>query len=99
MRFRQAHRSWATSRTLNTQLRQAAIRNALCGGIRLAADPGDGCGNDDDDVNDADLVIPLGDAPVPARSGQPCPPRIAPVRLSAAETARLTAWPPRRPPG
>jgi len=40
-------------------------------------------------VNDADLVIPLGDAPVPARGGQPCPPRIAPVRLSVAETARL----------
>ena len=41
-------------------------------------------------MNDADLRIPLGDAPVPARSGQPCPPRIGPVRLSVAETARLT---------
>jgi hypothetical protein len=31
-----------------------------------------------------------GDAPVPARGGQPCPPRIGPIRLSVAETARLT---------
>jgi hypothetical protein len=61
------------------QLRQAAIRNALCGDIRLAADPGDGRGNDDDDVNDADLVIPLGDAPVPARGGQPAGTTTAPA--------------------
>jgi hypothetical protein len=43
----------------------------------------------DSDVSDADLLIPLGDAPVPARGGQPCPPGIAPVKLSIAETARL----------
>ena len=34
--------------------------------------------------------IPLGDAPVPARGGQPCPPRPGLIKLSAAETARLT---------
>jgi hypothetical protein len=39
---------------------------------------------------DADLGIPLGDAPVPARPGQPCPPRIGPVKLTITETARLT---------
>jgi len=83
------------------QLRQAAIRNALCGGIRLAPvpdarDPGPdrpgaaGSSPEGDDIDDADLQIPLGDAPVPARGGQPCPPRIAPIRLSVAETARLT---------
>ena len=76
------------------QLRAAAIRNALCGGTGLApAVPaaGDRAAPDDgDDVNDADLQIPLGDAPVPVRGGQPCPPRIAPIRLSVAETARLT---------
>ena len=44
----------------------------------------------DDDVDEADLLIPLGDAPVPAHGGQQCPPRIAPIRLSVAETARLT---------
>ena len=76
------------------QLRQAAIRNALCGTIHLApadAGTGDGAAPDvGDDVNDADLRIPLGDAPVPARGGQPCPPRLGSVRLSVAETARLT---------
>ena len=44
---------------------------------------------DDDHISDADLQIPLGDAPVPARGGQPCPPGITPIRLSIAETARL----------
>src|SRR5438876_162948 len=48
------------------QLRQAAIRNALCGTIHLApadAGTGDGAAPDvGDDVNDADLRIPLGDA-------------------------------------
>ena len=83
------------------QLRQAAIRNALCGGIHLAPAPactaaGGGTAPDGpspdggDDANDADLRIPLGDAPVPVRGGQPCPPRIGPIRLSVAETARLT---------
>jgi SRSO17 transposase len=80
-------------------LRQAAIRNALCGAIRLApalAGPAAGTAGDHaapdggEDVNDADLRIPLGDAPVPARGGQPCPPRLGPVKLSVAETARLT---------
>ena len=75
------------------QLRHAAIRNALCGDITLPA-PDDGPGipanGQDDDADEADLLIPLGDAPVPARGGQPRPPRIAPIRLSVAETARLT---------
>ncbi len=30
-----------------------------------------------------------GDAPIPARPGQPCPPGIGPVRLTVAEIARL----------
>ncbi|CAO5174270.1 hypothetical protein FAIPA1_380010 [Frankia sp. AiPs1] len=42
-----------------------------------------------DRLSDANLIIPLGDAAVPARSGLPCPPGIAPIRLSIAETARL----------
>jgi len=41
-------------------------------------------------VSCADLGIPLGDAPVPARPGQPCPPRIGAIKLTIAETARLT---------
>ena len=41
-------------------------------------------------VSDADLQIPLGDAPVPVRAGQPCPPELGPIKLSIAETTRLT---------
>jgi SRSO17 transposase len=74
------------------QLRQAAVRNHLCGDITLPgapAGPGhdDGLGGQDDSL--ADLRVPLGDAPVPARPGQPCPPRIGPIRLTIAETARI----------
>ena len=42
-------------------------------------------------VSDADLQIPLGDAPVPVRGGQPCPPEIGPIKLSIAETTRLAS--------
>jgi SRSO17 transposase len=75
------------------QLRQAAIRNHLCGDLTLPGAPAganhhDGP-RDEDDGSGADLRIPLGDAPVPARGGQPCPPRIGPIRLTIAETARI----------
>ena len=72
------------------QLRQAAVRNHLCGDITLPHAPAGATRDDtnDDDIG-SDLGIPLGDAPVPARSGQPCPPRIAAIRLTIAETARL----------
>ncbi len=77
------------------QLRHAAIRNHLCGDITLPGAPA-GASRDDSDHGDTghgdtgpDLGIPLGDAPVPARGGQPCPPRIAAIRLTIAETARL----------
>jgi Transposase DDE domain len=57
-------------------------------------DGGDGDGGDGGDgdgaVSDADLQIPLGDAPVPVRAGQPCPPELGPIKLSIAETTRLT---------
>ena len=74
------------------QLRQAAIRNHLCGDITLPPAPGassDYGRRDDGDVSGADLGIPLGDAPVPARGGQPCPPGIAAIKLTIAETARI----------
>jgi SRSO17 transposase len=76
------------------QLRTAAIRGALTGSIALPAVCG-GTGHDagtmrgDDQITDADLQIPLGDAPIPARGGQPCPPGIPAIKLSVAETARL----------
>jgi SRSO17 transposase len=76
------------------QLRQVAIRNDLCGLLQLppaaSTPPACGPGDDDRDADDADLRIPLGDAPVPARGGQPRPPRPGLIKLSAAETARLT---------
>jgi hypothetical protein len=73
------------------QLRNIAIRNALTGTIPLPPAPGDGApaAAGPDTSDDADLVIPLGDAPVPARGGQPRPCRINPVKLSVAETNRL----------
>ena len=40
-------------------------------------------------MDDADLRIPLGDAPIPAYPGQPRPHRLGLIRLSVAETARL----------
>jgi SRSO17 transposase len=77
------------------QLRTAALRGALTGSIQLPEpEPSSPTTSQDrrtpdDLISDTDLHIPLGDAPVPNRSGQPCPPDIAPIRLSIAETARL----------
>jgi hypothetical protein len=76
------------------QLRAAAIRNTLSGSISL---PGAASGSghdtgatmDDAGISGSGLQIPLGDAPVPVRGGQPCPPGIAPIKLSIAETIRL----------
>jgi SRSO17 transposase len=83
------------------QLRSIAIRNTLTGQITLPSAPGPdaspaGPGPDDDDhadgtgtVHDADLLISLGDAPVPARGGLPCPRAITAIKLSVAEAKRL----------
>jgi SRSO17 transposase len=72
------------------QLRAAAIRSALSASIALPAVSQDTSpATDDTRISDADLQIPLGDAPIPGRGGQPCPPGIAPIRLSIAETTRL----------
>jgi hypothetical protein len=81
------------------QLRAAAVRGALAGAVALPAASRDGQdanpatpgGHRDDDsrVGDTDLRFPVGDAPVPARAGLSCPPGIAPIRLSIAETVRL----------
>ena len=80
-----------TALTALAQLRAAAIRATLTGGIQLP-DPepsGDSRTTPNDPVSDADLHIPLGDAPVPHHGGEPCPPGIAAIKLSIAETARL----------
>jgi hypothetical protein len=82
------------------QLRCAAIRGALTASIQLPhPDPvnmpsspitSEDLITPDDLISDADLHIPLGDAPVPDHGGKPCPPGIAAIKLSIAETARLT---------
>src|SRR5260370_37790256 len=77
------------------QPRAAAIRNALADGITLpdapGDDPGHGCrARSDDHADDADLQIPLGDAPVPARGGQACPPPLGVIPPSVPRTPRLT---------
>ena len=63
-----------TSLAALAQLRQAVIRNHLCGHITLPDAPAGSSHHDsldgEDDVSGADLRIPLGDAPVPARGGQ-----------------------------
>jgi SRSO17 transposase len=87
------------------QLRATAIRNTITAGITPPADTDSGndvagqhlpdtttataAGTGDDAAGGADLQIPLGDAPVPARAGQPCPPELGPIKLSIAETTRL----------
>ena len=86
-----------TALTALAQLRHAAIRATLTGGVQLPdpdPEPGGDSSSDsrttpNDPVRDADLRIPLGDAPVPNRGGEPCPPGIAAIKLSIAETARL----------
>jgi hypothetical protein len=82
------------------QLRCAAIRGALTGSIDLPdavsdstptsrTTHGSQAAHDDDPISDTDLQIPLGDAPVPDHGGTPCPPDIAAIKLSIAETGRL----------
>ena len=85
-----------TALTALAQLRTAAIRAALTGAIVLATagpdTPADGQhpprNAAADPVTTAGLQFYPYDAPVPVRGGQPCPPDIPPIGLSATETAR-----------
>jgi hypothetical protein len=77
------------------QLRCAAIRGALTGTIGLPGAASDNAPTSrtthhDGPIHDADLQIPLGDAPVPDHGPTPCPPDITAITLSLAETSRLT---------
>lgn len=76
------------------QLRQVGIRNTVCGDIHPSAAATQPHQPQPDttinDTTEADLRIPLGEAPIPTRPGQPRPPRLGLVKLSVAETARLT---------
>jgi SRSO17 transposase len=78
-----------TALTALAQLRTTAIRAALSGTAVLPAVPASRDTASQTAVNPADLQIYTGDAPLPARGGQPCPPGIAPIGLSAAEAARI----------
>ena len=82
-----------TALTALAQLRTAAIQAALAGAAALpgAAPAGHNApaAVSEPAVSTADLQIYTGTAPLPARGGQPCPPGIPPIALSAAETARL----------
>ncbi len=91
--------------TALAQLRHAAIRNALCGDIIVTASSQDEEEKKEEEEEEkkkkkkaeleqesaAELGIPLGDAPVPSRPGQPCPSGIAAIKLTIAETARLAS--------
>jgi SRSO17 transposase len=82
-----------TALTALAQLRTAAIQAALSGtAVRPAAPPAGPnapAATSQPAVSAADLQIYTGDAPLPARGGQPCPPGIPPIKLSAAEAARI----------
>jgi SRSO17 transposase len=83
--------------TALAQLRTAAIRAAITGSapvpvtgpdtatacLSTAAAPGDNT------ASPADLRFYRYGAPLPSSGGQPCPPGIPPIGLSAAETARI----------
>ena len=88
-----AGRRWPGRPAALAQLRYAAIRNHLCGDITLPDAPAGSSHHDgldsEDDTSGPDMPIPLGDGPVPARGGQPCPPGIAAIRLTIAEAARI----------
>ncbi len=83
-----------TALTALAQLRTAAARAALARGSFLPPAPPsvpDTAGTPEETAaSPADLQIQTGDAPLPATSGLPCPPRIPPITLSHAETSRIT---------
>ncbi len=81
-----------TALTALAQLRTAAIQAALAGADVLPAAP-PAARNAPAAVSEPaspdDLQIYTGTAPLPAVGGQPCPPGIRPIALSAAETSRI----------
>jgi hypothetical protein len=82
-----------TALTALAQLRTAAIQAALAGAAALPGTAPAGhnapAAVSGPAVSTAGLQIYTGDAPLPARGGQPCPPGIPPIALSAAETVRI----------
>ena len=82
-----------TALTALAQLRTTAIQAALAGADVLPAAPPAGrdtpAAVSEPAASTADLLFRTGTAPLPVRGGQPCPPGIPPIELSAAETSRI----------
>jgi SRSO17 transposase len=83
-----------TALTALAQLRTAAIQSALAATAVLPAAPAVTQAPcevpvSEPPADDADLQFWTGTAPLPVRGGEPCPPGIAPIALSAAETTRI----------
>jgi SRSO17 transposase len=82
-----------TALTALAQLRAVAVRNAMTGAITLPDIPDENPANTGStaggDGSAADQGVYEGDAPLPARGGQPCPPRIPPIGLSVNEATRI----------
>ena len=82
-----------TALTALAQLRTAAVRAAITGAITLPAAPAAAENTartaDASPATPDDLQFYPGGAPLPRSAGQPCPPGIAPIELSATETARI----------
>ncbi len=82
-----------TALTALAQLRTAAIRAAITGTAILPPAAADrkstATAVGEDTVSPDDLQFYPGGAPVPVRDGQPCPPGIPPIGLSATETLRI----------
>jgi hypothetical protein len=75
--------------TALAQVRALAVQSALAGTVRLPAVPDTPGATEETAPSNADLQIYTGGAPLPVTGGQPCPPGIPPIALSAAETSRL----------
>ena len=80
--------------TALAQLRAASIRAAMISAATLPDIPGRAAATTagiagEDTAGTADLQFHSGGAPVPVKGGQPCPPAIPPIELTAAEAARI----------
>jgi hypothetical protein len=82
-----------TALTALAQLRAIAIQSSLSGAVVLpsATEPVPDCRRAPGQaaVTHADLRFSTADAPVPVTAGQPCPPGIPPIALSAAEACLI----------
>ncbi|HXL20542.1 MAG TPA: transposase, partial [Streptosporangiaceae bacterium] len=82
-----------TALTALAQLRTAAIRAALTGTAAAPATGPDTAAAGQHPARSTDAAFDLQfyryGAPVPVRGGQPCPPGIPPIELSATEAARI----------